>query len=55
MMQEGGAELGKGVFLDTVIENIEKFDSNYYQKATLEIIVSDVGQLYPILKENNIL
>ena len=41
MIIEGGAFLGKGIFLENVIENIEMIDPNYYQKITIETIIND--------------
>mmetsp|Transcript_12912 Transcript_12912/g.12807 ORF Transcript_12912/g.12807 Transcript_12912/m.12807 type:complete len:81 (-) Transcript_12912:54-296(-) len=35
VIEEASAYIGKSIFLDDVINNIEIFDANYYQKATL--------------------
>lgn len=53
IFDKAGVMAGKAVFLEDVIENIEKFDPNFYQKKTLLSYIGSETQLFKLFKDNN--
>jgi m7GpppX diphosphatase len=47
--------IGRAISLEDVIENIESFDNNYYQKKTLVAYTTKSSQIYKVLHENNLI
>ena len=51
MVERMGAILGKGVFIDDVIDNIE-LDGDYYKKKTINVSIGENHELFKIFQEN---
>jgi hypothetical protein len=47
-----GTLLGRAISLEDVIENIEHFDKNYYQKKTMVAYTQKNSPIYKVLEEN---
>ena len=45
-----GCVVGRAHLLQDIIDNIEHFDSNYYQKRTLQFNISEKNKLFSHLK-----
>lgn len=54
MLQKSSAFLGRSIFLEEVIENLELFDPNYYQKRTMMVQVGERTKIFKLLQESGI-
>jgi hypothetical protein len=54
-MIKDGARPGRGVFLDDIIEHLECFAPDYYQRKSLLMEIKSGTKLYQAFKENGVI